>query len=223
MKDPLGSLAAEVEAEARRLRLEVDVQAYEAAGRSPFAPIVCAGNPAARVCVVGRDLGRHEVRFGQPLVGLAGQAVRRGVLEAAGRSAHPGDVLRESALEHVFLTNLVPYKPVGNRAYPVRIRERFRPFLERLLACYWRGDVVLPLGAEAFAWFRPYAAEPLGEAWTQADRFACDVSCRLEVRCDRQRVSRALEVCPLPHPSPANARWKGKFAGLLAKRLEVLR
>ena len=63
------------------------------------------------------------------------------------------------------LTNTVPYKPPGNKAYATSVKERFRPFLCELLAVHWRGgEDLITLGTEAFQWFKPYMkdSESLG-------------------------------------------------------------
>ncbi len=213
----LDALRQEMEASARRLGLPLDRSAYRAAGRSAWAPILCAGNPRAQICIVGRDLGRDEVLQGQPLVGASGRAVRQGILSALGRTAAPEDRLLEAALPHVLLCNLVPYKPLGNRAFSASVRETFRPFLERVLVRHWRGNAVLTLGNEAYAWFERYSVQPWQDLPARA-RYACEVAC--EIRIDAGREHRRLTVCPLPHPSPANATWRRHFPELLARRLD---
>lgn len=217
-RDRVEALLAEIEAEARREPFPVDVDAYERVGKDPLVPIAYAGSFSARVCSFGRDPGRDEVKYGQPQVGAAGRLVRSGVLTALGVAPDPGDRLLESALEHVFLSNTVPYKPPGNKAYPDRIKERFRPYVERLLAEHWRGEVVLTLGTEAFNWFAPYAEPGAASAlWKREDRYENgELACHLT----NGGVVRSLVVCPLPHPSPLNQRWVGLFPGLLAARLK---
>src|SRR5688572_6264109 len=111
----LEALLKEIEAEARRAEFPVDREVYEAVGRDPMVPIAFAGSFSARVCSFGRDPGRDEVRHAQPQVGAAGKLVRQGVLEAAGVTAPKEDRRLETALEHVFLSNTVPYKPPGNK------------------------------------------------------------------------------------------------------------
>ncbi len=70
-------------------------------------------------------------------------------------------------LEAVLLTNTVPYKPPGNKAYPAAVKERFRPFLAELLGRYWTGHHVITLGTEAFQWFTPYGDPAMFAAfWT---------------------------------------------------------
>jgi uracil-DNA glycosylase family 4 len=216
VRDELQAGAAEA---ARRLRLDVDREAYAAARRDPREPILCAGNPDARVCVIGRDLGRDEVMHGAPLVGPSGRAVRAAVLEAVGEPPVPDDPLLERALHHVLLTNTVPFKPRENRPFPARVREAFRPWIERLLVCRFRGDWVLALGNDAFAWFMRYA-----DAGRSRDRFRGALRCRIAAPCERDRlVARELRVCLLPHPSPANARYVKQFPALIGRRLREAR
>ena len=91
-----------------------------------MCPILFAGSLEAPLCVVGRDLGKDEVRAGQPLIGAAGRSVRAGIIRARMQShAAVQDRPTETralaeALEHALLTNLVPYKPCGNKAYSRR-------------------------------------------------------------------------------------------------------
>jgi uracil-DNA glycosylase len=215
------SLLAEIEAEARRAEFPVDREVYEKAGRDPMVPIAYAGSFDARICSFGRDPGRDEVRHAQPQIGAAGRLVRSGVLDAVGETAPSGDRYLEAALRHVFLANTVPYKPVGNKAYPDRVKERFRPGTARLLGCYWRGDVVITLGTEAFNWFAPYC-EPgaAAEFWKRDDKYEAELPCVLRADCDGKPIEKPLTLCPLPHPSPLNQRWVALFPDLLACRLK---
>lgn len=217
----LPALLAAMEAEARRAPFPVDAEGYAAAGRDPRVPIACAGSPCALICSFGRDLGRDEVRWAQPQVGAAGRLVRRGVLEARGEAPVRGDPRLEAALRGVFLSNTVPYKPPGNRAYPESVKERFRPMVAALLAGWWQGTAVLTLGTAAFRWFSPYLPAGAADAfWRREDRYEAEQSCRLEAEWEGERLAREVVLCPLPHPSPLNRRWVGRFPELLRARLE---
>lgn len=211
-----------IQVEAERAPFPIDIEVYERAGRNPMTPIAFAGSPKARICSFGRDLGRDEVRLAQPQVGAAGRQVRLGVLEAAGIAVEGAGKYLEAALEHVFLSNTVPYKPPGNKAYPDRVKERFRPYVAQLLACYWTGDRVITLGTEAFQWFGPYGEPGAAEAfWQREDRYEAEFPCVLRATApDGSSVERPLIICPLPHPSPLNQRWVALFPGLLQRRLE---
>lgn len=217
----INALLQEIEAEARRTEFPIDVEVYEKVGKDPLVPVAYAGNFSARVCSFGRDPGRDEIKHGQPQIGAAGKLVRTGVLQAAGITAPPQDKYLEAALEHVFLTNTVPYKPPGNKAYPDRVKERFRPYVARLLAFYWTGDVVLTLGTEAFDWFAQYAGPGAAATfWKQEDRYEADLPVVLTAEGPEGSARKSLTICPLPHPSPLNQRWLPLFPGLLEKRLQ---
>ena len=128
----------------------------------------------------------------------------------------------EEALKHAILTNTVPFKPIGNKAYPDEIRERFRPFLERLLVNHWKGQNIITLGTQAFAWFTPYGEEAeFGTAGGSEARFEKVFRCKLPGSShDARGESKTVMVYPLPHPSPLNRRWYSRFPAMLAARLE---
>jgi uracil-DNA glycosylase family 4 len=217
----IDALLDRIEAEARRAEFPIDREVYEKVGRDPLRPILCAGSFDARICSFGRDPGRDEVRLAQPQVGAAGRLVRGGVLAAAGVAPDPGDRQLEQALQHVFLTNTVPYKPPGNKAYPDRVKERFRPYVEELLLAYWHGDVVITLGTEAFMWFSGYADPGAADTfWKREDKYEAEFSCLLKSSSSDKSPDKALTICPLPHPSPLNQRWVGLFPDLLSRRLK---
>ena len=56
--------------------------------------------------------------------------------------------------------------------------------------------------------------------WNREDRYEAELECVLTVTqpgvAPRQKK---IRVCPLPHPSPLNARWYKQFPALLRKRL----
>jgi uracil-DNA glycosylase len=78
---------------------------------------------------------------------------------------------------------------------------------------------VLTLGNEAFNWFARYADRTDVSRARRLGPFAAELECRLCVRCGAREIDRVLTVCPLPHPSPANARYKTRFAEMLTRRL----
>jgi uracil-DNA glycosylase len=225
--ESVSDLIAAVRREADAADFPIDEPVYRRAGRDPKDPILFAGTLEAPVCFVGRDLGKDEVAACQPLIGAAGRLVRLGVLSAWGdqgpvEAQHPGDVPLQDALKYVVLTNTVPYKPPGNKAYAESVRRRFRPFLERLLGRYWRGHHLITLGNEAFQWFEPYAdPDDLAERGKSEARFESAFRCRLP---RDHSDTKEIIVFPLPHPSPLNRRWYDKFPDMLADRLaEILK
>ncbi len=204
--------------------------------RSIIAPAATPGTRSSspgrwrrRLCIVGRDLGKDEVAAGQPLIGAAGRLVRLGVLKAwadpKGVETQPTEALPlQEALEYVVLTNTVPYKPPGNKAYAESVRRRFRPFLERLLTEHWHGHHLITLGSEAFEWFVPYIDPAVYIARGHSERrFESAFHCRLPHDQSARAAVKEITVFPLPHPSPLNRRWYNKFPAMLADRLAEVR
>ncbi len=210
-----------VHREAHRADFPIDVPVYEKAKKDPKRPILFAGSLEAPVCIFARDLGKDEVAQGQPLIGAGGRLVRQGLIRAFGKGEpEAGDRWLEEALAYALLTNTVPYKPPGNKAYAGTVKERFRPFLAELLAVHWKGDRVLTLGTEAFQWFAPYAEPGAVETfWKREDRYEKDLPCTIVSETDQGEIQKRIEVGPLPHPSPLNQRWYARFPDLLAARL----
>jgi uracil-DNA glycosylase len=227
--ESIPALIAAVRREADKAEFPIDEPVYRRAGRDPKHPILFAGDLETPLCIVGRDLGKDEVAAGEPLIGTAGRLVRRGILAAWGQPKGLGvppedDPQFRNALYHVLLTNTVPYKPPGNKAYAESVRRRFRPFLERLLVEHWQGRHLITLGTEAFQWFAPYADEAeLAAGGNSEQRFESAFACRLPGGQFAGAVAKEITVFPLPHPSPLNRRWYDKFPAMLADRLAEVR
>ena len=110
-----------------------------------------------------------------------------------------------------------PYKPLGNKAWSVKVKRRFLPFIREYLVHHWQGDQLLTCGNVAFEWFGLAVADlkpPLREYWTRPDRYEAS----LDVELDGKRIT----LHPLPHPSPLNATWYPKFPALIRRRLQLL-
>lgn len=215
----VSALIGAVRAEAARGPFPVDSAVYKKAGRDPLDPVLFAGSLDAPVCIFARDLGKDEVAAGQPLIGAGGRLVRAGLYRNHfGEEAPKSDRTLDSVLDFALLTNTVPYKPPGNKAYSEAVKARFRPFLEELLTRFWVGDRVITLGNEAFFWFARYG-EPgkAEEFWKREDRYEVDWKCNLSFGA----VAKPITVAPLPHPSPLNQRWYKRFPELLAARLQA--
>jgi uracil-DNA glycosylase len=71
--------------------------------------VFCDGNPAARVMVLGEAPGDNEDRQGKPFVGQAGQLLDR-MLSAIGLDRASPD-----PAQAVYITNVLPWRPPGNR------------------------------------------------------------------------------------------------------------
>ena len=86
------------------------------------------GNPKARVLILGEAPGADEDREGRPFVGRAGQLLDR-MFAAIGLSRSSPDT--ESAL---YITNVMPWRPAGNRDPEPAEIAMMLPFVERHIA-----------------------------------------------------------------------------------------
>jgi len=207
----------------------IDRDAYAACGRDWRDPIIGLGPHDARLCIFGRDPGRTEVEHALPFVGKGGQLVRAALYrQQHGAGTAPPDFAASVAAGHdVFWLNTVPYKPLGNRAWSMAVKRRFHPLVVDLLLHAWHGQrgerTVIALGREAFFWFGIAQPAEVGAAldafWAQGD-----ARYRRTLRIDYRAGDKAHTVmlAPLPHPSPANAVWFARFAGLMDERLRLL-
>jgi uracil-DNA glycosylase len=94
------------------------------------------GAPQARLMLIGEAPGREEDQEGKPFVGRAGQLLDK-MLAAIG--------LAEA---HVHITNIVYWRPPGNRTPTPQEAQVCRPFLERQIELV-APDIVVLLGGAA--------------------------------------------------------------------------
>lgn len=196
----------------------LDREVYAAEGADPLEPILGEGDRRARVCILGRDPGRHEVRHRQPFVGAGGQKVRAALHRVVRGVELPDFEASLDVGEAAFWCNTVPYKPHRNKAWRKPVREACRPWITWTLVERWDGTDVLALGRVAFDWFghdRPTRAR-LKAHWAREDRFDVPVEVALTAPSGRTRT---LRVQPLPHPSPLNATWAPHVPRLLEAAL----
>ncbi len=81
--------------------------------------VFAAGNPSARVMLVGEAPGAEEDRAGEPFVGRSGQLLDR-MLNAIG--------LDRSS---VYIANVIPWRPPGNRTPTPQEQAACEPFIRR--------------------------------------------------------------------------------------------
>jgi uracil-DNA glycosylase family 4 len=86
------------------------------------------GNPKARVLVLGEAPGADEDREGRPFVGRAGQLLDK-MFAAIGLSRTSPDT--ETAL---YITNVLPWRPPGNRDPSTGEIAMLQPFVEQHIA-----------------------------------------------------------------------------------------
>ncbi len=97
------------------------------------------GNPGARVMIVGEAPGADEDRIGRPFVGRAGQLLDRMFAGIGLARDHP------DPLQSVYITNILPWRPPGNRAPTTAEMAMMVPFVRRHIALA-DPDVLLLMG-----------------------------------------------------------------------------
>jgi len=217
----IDQLIDQIYTEAQRESFPIDEPIYRDAGIEPLKPLLYAGNLQSQLCFFARDLGKDEVRAQQPLYGAAGKLVRKGLYCALYHQEPRDNADLQAVLDRVILTNTVPYKPPGNKAYSEAVKKRFRPFLERLLVLHWQGERIITLGNEAFKWFSPYAPKgALAKFFEQPERYTACIQITLHAQDERgKQHERSVTLLPLPHPSPLNQKYYAQFPQMLQQRL----
>jgi len=121
-EEAAGSAAALAAAASTIEELRAAMAGFEGCALKATAKSLCFadGNPAARIMMVGEAPGADEDRQGLPFVGVSGQLLDR-MLAAIGLS-------RE---QHVYIANIVPWRPPGNRTPTTQEMMICRPFILR--------------------------------------------------------------------------------------------
>lgn len=109
--DPVAAAEAAALASATLEDLQLAIAAFDQCELKKGArnTVFADGNPAARVLILGEAPGADEDREGRPFVGRAGQLLDR-MFAAIGLSRTSPDA--ETAL---YITNVLPWRPPGNR------------------------------------------------------------------------------------------------------------
>ena len=94
------------------------------------------GNPEAKIMLIGEAPGRDEDTQGIPFVGRSGQLLNK-MLAAIGLDR-----------ENVYITNVIPWRPPGNRTPTPQETEICRPFIERHIALV-KPDLLLLIGGSS--------------------------------------------------------------------------
>jgi DNA polymerase len=104
--------------------LEAALAAFDGCGLKETALSLCFadGNPAARLMLIGEAPGAEEDRLGKPFVGASGKLLDR-MLATIGLD-------RQS----VYITNVIYWRPPGNRSPTQAEIAACQPFLERQIA-----------------------------------------------------------------------------------------
>jgi uracil-DNA glycosylase len=97
------------------------------------------GNPAAPLMVIGEAPGREEDLEGRPFLGRAGQLLDK-MLDAIGHARSAPE-----AAQAVYITNVLPWRPPGNRDPSAEEIAMLMPFLARHIALI-QPRVIIALG-----------------------------------------------------------------------------
>jgi len=121
--------------------LKAAIEAFEECPLKKTATntVFCDGNPAARIMFVGEAPGADEDRQGKPFVGVSGQLLDR-MLAAIGLDRHA-----EDAAKAFYITNIVFWRPPGNRNPTTNEIAACLPFLERHIELV-QPDILVALG-----------------------------------------------------------------------------
>ncbi|MGQ9365848.1 uracil-DNA glycosylase [Azospirillum sp. A39] len=138
---PLGASEAGASARARARaaasleELEAAVRAFDGCPLKATAmnTVFADGNPKARIMLVGEAPGEDEDRQGKPFVGASGRLLDR-MLAGIG--------LDRST---VYITNILPWRPPGNRNPTAAEIAACLPFMERHVELVGPG-IIVPLG-----------------------------------------------------------------------------
>lgn len=145
VSDPAAALSQEAAAKAAREaaqaarnleELKAAVEAFEgcALKRTASRTVFADGDPASRIMLIGEAPGAEEDREGLPFAGRAGQLLNR-MLGSIG--------LERSA---VYIANIVPWRPPGNRAPSAQEIAICLPFITRQIELV-NPQVIVCLGA----------------------------------------------------------------------------
>ena len=101
--------------------LRAALEAFEGCALKKTASnmVFADGNPAADIMLIGEAPGRDEDRMGLPFVGAAGQLLDR-MLKSVGMDR-----------QDVYITNILPWRPPGNRTPSAEETRLLWPFLRR--------------------------------------------------------------------------------------------
>lgn len=203
MGEPADSVATEARGRAASARsldeLKVLLDAFEGCALKATARqlVFSDGTPGSRVMLLGEAPGAEEDRSGKPFVGRAGQLLDR-MLAAIG--------LDRSS---VYIANVVPWRPPGNRT----------PTPQEVAAC-------LPFTLRQIELAAPDVLVTLGAPSTQVILGAKEGITRLRGRWQEREVGpRTLRVLPMLHPAyllrqPLHKRFAWRDLLLLKRELD---
>ena len=124
--------------------LQAAIESYDgcALKRTATNTVFADGNPMARIMLIGEAPGRDEDRQGKPFVGRSGQLLDR-MFAAIGLSRDA-----EAPEEAIYISNILPWRPPGNRNPSVEEIALCLPFIQKHMALI-QPDIIVALGGVA--------------------------------------------------------------------------
>ena len=158
------------------------------------------GNLDADIVFIGEAPGKNEDEQGLPFVGAAGKFLNE-MLASANMNR-----------QDVYITNIVKYRPPGNRDPEPEEKEAFWPFLWRQLEII-QPKIVATLGRHSMEYFLPGAKISLVHGQPK----------RVTMQLDEQELS--IVVLPLFHPAAAlyNGAMRETLMNDLVKLPDILK
>lgn len=135
------------------------------------------GSPSAKIVFIGEAPGKKEDELGEPFVGASGKFLNE-LLFSIGMSR-----------DEVYITNIVKYRPLGNRDPSKQEKTEFLPYLMRQIEII-QPTVIVTLGRHSMMQFLPDAK--IGE-----------------VHGEKVTLENDVVLVPLYHP--AAAMYNGKL------------
>ncbi len=139
----------ELESLKKKMAADTSLPKYEGATQLVFGD----GNVDAEVMCIGEGPGYWEDQKGRPFVGNAGGLLNR-LLGIAGLTREEGFV--ESGPESIFITNVVNYRPPGNRDPEPQEIAAFATYIDKMIEII-KPRVIVTLGRFSMAKFLPTA------------------------------------------------------------------
>ena len=139
----------ELESLKKKMAADTSLPKYEGSTQLVFGD----GNVNAQVMCIGEGPGYWEDQKGRPFVGNAGALLNR-LLTIAGLTREEGFV--ESGPESIFITNVVNYRPPGNRDPLPEEMAAFAAYIDQIIEIV-NPQVMVTLGRFSMAKFLPTA------------------------------------------------------------------
>ena len=155
MSAPGAPLLGKTDAHAKALELAAEAQSLDdlkqaiadfdgiSLKKTATNMVFAAGNPESKVMVIGEAPGADEDRQGKPFVGVSGQLLDK-ILSCIGLDRN-----EEDPLKSVYLSNVLNWRPPGNRTPAPAEIEVSLPFIERHIQLVQPEIIILCGGVSA--------------------------------------------------------------------------